>query len=80
MSVDPILPPGIKIGAGTDENEQPAVRIDLRANAGTATIDATLGFSPRQARAFAALLLRQADLIEGRAGVAWGLRLVGEGR
>ena len=76
---DAILPPGIHISVGKDENDNPAIRIDLRAKAGTATIDATLGLSPRQARALAALLLRRADDIEVATLISWVPHLVGRG-
>jgi hypothetical protein len=85
-----ILPPGIRIGAGIDVAERPAVRIDVRLAheedalaivvnpiAARAVGHVLIGQADRRVRALGALLLRQADLVEGRAGTAWGLRLVG---
>lgn len=59
------LPPGIRIGSGVTLNDERAVRIDLSAKAGSAEVSAYVVVLPREARALAALLLRQADLIEG---------------
>lgn len=59
-----ILPDGVRVGAGVDLAERPVVRVDIAAG----TLKAALVVTPREARALASLLLRQADLVEGRAG------------
>lgn len=75
---DPLLPPGIRIGACVGVDERPAVRIDLAAALPDGgQIQGVVVVTPRQARALAALLLKQADLIEGRAAI--GLRIIGGG-
>jgi len=58
---DPILPDGIRVGAGRGEGERGVVRLDLAASDRIA-LAAVL--EPRQARALAALLVRQADAVE----------------
>lgn len=81
---EPLLPPGVRVSAAIGENEEMMVHSDFTAQLpnGGGTITGSVIATPRAARAWAALLLKQADLIEGRerGGVASGLRLVGEGK
>jgi hypothetical protein len=64
---DPILPPGIRVGSGFGLDDRPVVRVDLVADLPSdGRIEASVVVTPRQARALAALLLKQADLVEGR--------------
>ena len=64
---EPLLP-GIRIGAGRDNEDRPVVRLDLTAKLNDAELTAAVVLPPRGARALAALLLKQADLVEGRVG------------
>jgi hypothetical protein len=62
---DPLLPPGIKVGSGTTLDEYPAIRVGLEAELpGGGQVEATIVLIPRQGSTLAALLLRQADLVE----------------
>ena len=75
---NPLLPPGIKIGSGIGENEEPVVMLEFDVKLpGGGKIAATLVFPPRQMRALCALGLKQADIAEGRGGPAWRPGLVG---
>ena len=56
-----LLPHGIRVGAGLDVNDRAAVRVDITETAkGSVAVVCT----PREARAWGALLLKQADLVE----------------
>ena len=62
-----VLPPGLKrIESGRDLDGQAVVRVDLEAPLLVASRDRTVAIvgRPRAMRAFAALVLRQADLTE----------------
>lgn len=62
---DPLLPPGIRIGAGVGEDERPVGRIEVEMRLPRGgVVTAAIVLPPRQLRAFGALCIRQADLIE----------------
>jgi hypothetical protein len=84
---DPLLPPGIKVGACTTLDEKPAVRVDLELTGGDITFVGTpaeartfglwlIQQPDRKVRAFGALLVRQARLVEDAGGYR-GLHVVG---
>lgn len=88
MIRDPLLPPGIKIGVGLGLDERPAVLVDVELKGGTrlclvltsaetrALTIPMLDQKDRQVRVLAALLLRQAQLVD-EADRRGGLRVVG---
>jgi hypothetical protein len=63
---DPLLPPGIKVGAAIGEDERSKARLDIEADLSDGQkVTATIVFAEtRQARALGALLIKQADLID----------------
>ncbi len=78
---DPLLPSGIHVGSGADLNERPVVRVDIAVAGAADPMPLVFVGSPAQARtmglfcldqedrrvrALGALLIRQADLVEGR--------------
>ncbi len=87
MSVDPLLPLGIKVGSGLGLDERPVVTVEFELKGGEvfalvlspqhvrALIIPFLDQDDRRVRTLAALMLRQARLIEE---ANWrGLRVVG---
>lgn len=74
---DPLLPDGITIQSGRTVDEQPAVHIDLgrllELNENELRLTVALVLPVRQAKAFASLILRQAQEIERH-----GLRVVSD--
>lgn len=70
-----LLPPGIHTSGCVAEDGGPAVKIDFGELLQLEGVTVSLVLRPRQARAFCALVLRQADIVEGR--LIEGLRIVG---
>jgi hypothetical protein len=62
---DPLLPSGISLGSGVAEDGAPLVLVGLGTLLQLGNARVTLSLRPRQARALAALLLKQADTAEG---------------
>lgn len=85
---DPVLPPGIRVGSGLGVDERQAVRIDVELKDGNRLalvltshqarqmVIPMLDQEDRQVRVLAALLLRQAQLVD-EANWRGGLRVVG---